>query len=85
MKELHLPKKNPSGNEQRRTRMAQNRSPGNSHIYEGSRAKRKAEKEPKNSEEIQEQVVLWTRRRAFQEIGRDKSAQCHRGVKKGKD
>lgn len=66
--------------------MDQNRSPGNSHIYEGSRAKRKAEKEkPKNSEEIQERVVLWTRKRVFQEIGRDKSAQCHREVNKGKD
>lgn len=66
--------------------MDQNRSPGNSYIYEGSRAKRKAEKEkPKNSEEIQERVVLWTRKRVFQEIGRDKSAQCHREVNKGKD
>lgn len=66
--------------------MEQNRSPGNSHIYEGSRAKKKVEKEKsKNSEEIQERVVLRTRRRVFQKIGSDKSAQCHREVKKGKD
>lgn len=39
-------------------------------MHEGIEAKRKAEKEkPKNAEEIQEQVVLWTSRRVLQEMG----------------
>lgn len=66
--------------------MHQNRSPGNSHMQEGNGAKRKADEErPRNSKEIQTRVVLWTRRRVFQEVGRDESAQCHREVGGGKD